>query len=214
MTDVTISRSTPPVRSTPQAPTRTQPPADDVRAMAQAFARVRGDARGPGGQAGQLQQPPGRGQAGVQQAMIDPRAELARAAGWRSADERGTLDRRDSERGDDQALGLISPTNASAPGMATLPAPAPQVDPAGFAQMLANLWTRENGRGDRQVRVRFGADAWPATGALLVQSPDGVLDVTIDMAPGSDFRSSTDLVDAFGTAGLTVGRVALRDDAI
>lgn len=218
MTDVTISRSNPPAKSTQQTPTRAQPPADDVRAMAQAFSRVRGDGRGPGGQAGQLPQTPlARGQtgpqSGAQQAMVDPRAELARAAGWRAADERGTLDRRDAERGGEQSLGMISPTIAPAPGMAMLPVPSPQVDPAGFAQMLADLWTRENGRGDREVRVRFGADAWPATGALLVQSADGVLDVTIDMAPGCGSSSSTDLVDAFGAAGLAVGRVATREDA-
>ena len=49
-------------------------------------------------------------------------------------------------------------------------------DVAGHAaQVLADLWTRENGRGAKEIRVRFGEDAWPATGARLVRNAAGAL---------------------------------------
>lgn len=211
MTDATVTRSTParqPAR-TPQQ--RTQPPADDVRAMSEAFARARGDARPPAGkltgQGGHVPQDRKLASA-MPGASTEFRAELAQAAGLRAADERGALDRREAERGGEQALALVSPSQAAPQGAAPLPVPSPHVDPAGFAQMLADLWTRENGRGDKRVQVQFGAEAWPATGALLVQSADGVLDVTIDMAAGGPPAPCADLADAFSAAGLIVGRVA------
>lgn len=214
MTDTAVSRSNPANRPAQRAPLRSPPLAEDLRAMGEAFAKVRGQAQGLAGQPGQQQaplakppaQPPG-------QAAADPRAELARVAGWRAADERGTLDRREAERGGEQALGMVSPSHAPVPTAAALPVPAPHVDPSAFAQTLADLWTRENGRGDRQVRVRLGADAWPATGVLMVQSADGLLDVTVDMAAGHTTAPTDALAQALGAAGLTVGRVAMAEDA-
>ena len=215
MTDTAVSRSNPANRPAQRTPTRAQPLAEDVRAMSEAFAKVRGQAQGLAGRAGQQQQAPltKMPPQPLQQAPADPRAELARVAGWRAADERGTLDRREAERGGEQALGMISPSHAPVPTAAALPAPPPHVDPAAFAQTLADLWTRENGRGDRQVRVRFGSDAWPATGALMVQSADGLLDVTVDMAAGHLLASTDDLGAALGAAGLSIGRVAVSEDA-
>lgn len=215
MTDTAVSRSNPVNRQPQRTPPRAQPLAEDVRAMGEAFAKVRGQPQGLAGRAGQQQQAPLTKAPAqpLQQAPADPRAELARAAGWRAADERGTLDRREAERGGEQALGMVSPSHTPVPTAATVPAPPPQADPAAFAQTLADLWTRENGRGDKQVRVRFGCDAWPATGALMVQSADGLLDVTIDMAPGHLLASTDDLAGALGAAGLTVGRVAVTEDA-
>jgi hypothetical protein len=213
MTDATISRSTP-VRQQPAkgAPQRTQPLAEDVRAMADAFARARGEARPPVGQL--LQQGgklPGEKKPATPMAQTasDFRAELAQAAGLRAADERGALDRREAEKGGEQALGLVSPNQAAPQGAAPLPAPAPHVDPSGFAQMLADLWTRENGRGDKHVQVKFGAQAWPATGAELVQSADGLLDVTVDLAAGGPRVSTDALTEGLAGAGLRIGRVAL-----
>ena len=208
MTDVAVTRSS----STPkqqQKPGRAQPQTEDVRAMSDAFARARGEPRGLPGQLGQGQAQAKGPQAPLQQAQaqVDPRAELARVAGWRAADERGTVDRREAERGGEQALGLVSPSHAPATPPAALNPPPPHVDPSGFAQMLADLWTRENGRGDKRVQVSFGHEAWPATGAMLVQNADGVLDVTIDMAPGGADASTDALAAAFGGAGLSVGRV-------
>lgn len=215
MTDTAVSRSNPANRPVQRTPTRAQPLAEDVRAMGEAFAKVRGQAQGLAGRAGQQQQVP-LTKAPPQplgQVPADARAELARIAGWRAADQRGTLDRREAERGGEQALGMVSPAHTPVPTAATLPAPSPHADPAAFAQTLADLWTRENGRGDRQVRVRFGNDAWPATGALMVQSADGLLDVTVDMAAGHVLSSTDALVQALGAAGLTVGRVATSEDA-
>lgn len=214
MTDA-VTRSSTPARSAPKSSVRPQPPADDVRAMSEAFSRARGDAKGLAGRGGLPQQPQGEGQVqvGTPQVAADPRAELARAAGWRAADERGTADRRDAERGGEQALGLVSPAHAPPPAAAAVAAPPPHVDPSAFAQVLADLWTRENGRGDRQVRVRFGAEAWPATGALMVQTADGLLDLTVDMAPGSQPRSMAALADALGEAGLSVGRLTTAEAA-
>ncbi len=63
--------------------------------------------------------------------------------------------------------------------------PAPHVDPGAFAQLLADLWARENGKGAREVSVRFGRDAWPATGARLVRNAAGTLDISLEVASGS-----------------------------
>lgn len=209
MTDATVTRSSTPARQPARTGQRSQPAAEDVRAMTDAFARARGEGRPPLGQAlGQGARGGGERKSGMMaQASPDFGAEVAQVAGLRAADERGTLDRRDAERGGEQALGLVSPQQAPAQGAALLPAPSPHVDPSGFAQMLADLWTRENGRGDKRVQVRFGAEAWPATGALLVQSADGVLDVTVDMAPGAPRSPTEDLTKAFADAGLAVGHV-------
>ena len=214
MTDAAISRSNP-VRQQPakNAPQRAQPLAEDVRAMADAFARARGEARPPVGP--MLQQGaklPGEKKPATPMAQTasDFRAELAQAAGLRAADERGALDRREAEKGGEQALGLVSPNQSAPQGAAPLPAPAPHVDPSGFAQMLADLWTRENGRGDKRIQVRFGAQSWPATGAELVQSADGLLDVTVDMARGGPQASTGALTEALADAGLRIGEVSVK----
>lgn len=209
MTDATVTRSGTPARQ-PAHTTghRAQPPADDVRAMSDAFARARKDGQSPLGQMPGQGGRPAAERKGVA-ATAEFRAELAQSAGLRAADERGTLDRREAERGGEQALGLVSPSHAPMGGAAPLPAPPPHVDPSGFAQMLADLWTRENGRGDKRVQVRFGAEAWPATGALLVQNAQGVLEVEIDLAPGNGAGSNVALSEAFRDAGLNVGSLKI-----
>ena len=75
--------------------------------------------------------------------------------------------------------------------------------------MLADLWPRENGRGPREVRVRFGAATWPATGARLVRSADGLLDVTVEQAPGTPALSLAGLDEALAERGLAIGQVAV-----
>jgi len=212
MTDAAITRSTPARQPSRSAPQRAQPLAEDVRAMSEAFARARGDGQPA---VGKLLQHP-QGKLPQEKKSATPmahtasafRAELAQSAGLRAADERGATDRREAEKGGEQALAQIAPGQPAPQGAAPLPAPSPHVDPSGFAQMLADLWTRENGRGDRRVQVKFGADAWPATGAELVQSANGVLDVTVDLAPGGPALPSTELKEAFAQAGLTVGQVS------
>jgi hypothetical protein len=212
MTDVAVTRSSQPAKPAARTPHRAQPLAEDVRAMSEAFARAKGDGRSPVGkllvQGGKLQGEK-KTATPLAQGASEFRAELAQAAGLRAADERGSLDRREAEQGGEHALAQLAPGQpAAAHGAAPLPAPAPHVDPAAFAQALADLWTRENGRGDKRVQVTFGAAAWPATGAELVQSADGVLDVTVAVAAGGPALPSAELKDAFAAAGLTVGRVA------
>lgn len=165
------------------APTsaRTAPPAEDVRAMGEAFARARMQPQ---------QQAPGLGQrnAGGKDGALARQADRAPNAStlgaWRALDERNALDRRDGERHGDQGFGGMA-QHAGLPVVVAAQAPSPQVDPSGFAQMLADLWARENGRGSREVRVRFGASTWPATGARLIQSADGLLDISVEMAKGA-----------------------------
>lgn len=222
MSDAAVTRSSTPARQPARTPQRAQPPADDVRAMSEAFARARGgEARQGAGQLpGQLAREPmsqrlplDRKAMAMLRAAPDARAQLAEAAGLCAADERGALDRRDGERSADQGFALFSPAGGVQPVAVVAQPPAPHVDPAAFAQAMADLWTRENGRGDKQVRVRFGADAWPATGALMVKTADGLLDVTVDVAPGGPVLPTAALGQALGEAGLVVGRVEAREAA-
>lgn len=198
-----------PTRTAAHPQARTAPPAEDVRAMGEAFARARMQ---PQQQAGAL----GQRAAGGRTALIAARGERtpdAVAAGaWRALDERGALDRREGERHADQGFGGLG-QHAAIPVVVSAQFPAPQVDPSGFAQMLADLWTRENGRGAREVRVRFGNATWPATGARLVQSADGMLDITLEIAPGADVPATDSLDRALAEQGLPIGRIGVADAA-
>ena len=101
---------------------------------------------------------------------------------------------------------------AAAPVPLALPAmPAAHVDPSGFAQMLADLWTRENGRGAKEIRVRFGEDAWPATGARLVRNAAGALDIALHVAPaGAGYdRRLGNLGEHLRAAGLPLGALGI-----
>ncbi|NJR78496.1 hypothetical protein [Sphingomonas corticis] len=205
MSDVSApSRSSQPVRrAAPQPTQRADPPAEDVRAMGEAFARARGSL--PQGTA-----PARGGGKGAAMPAKGERAPDAPALGqWQAAaEERAALDRRDGDRHADQGFGGFAQNAAPVPVVVAAQAPAPHVDPSGFAQMLADLWTRENGRGPREVRVRFGAATWPATGARLVRSADGLLDVTVEQAPGTAAMPLAGLGTALAERGLAVGTVA------
>lgn len=183
---------------------------EDVRAMSDAFAAARAKmkldpfAARPGGKQQASPKMPAKGDA---KAAPPPSAALV------AAFERAGADRRQAEKfAEGQGFAPGGQGAALAPPPIALPAiPAPQVDPSAFAQMLADLWTRENGRGSKEVRVRFGSDAWPATGALLTQSADGLLDITVDMARG-DLPVATDgLRDALAARGLMIGRLATAE---
>lgn len=68
----------------------------------------------------------------------------------------------------------------AAPTMA--PPPAAAVDPSAFADMMNQLWLREQNRTTRELKVRFGDAAWPATGASMLRLDDGSLSITVDIA--------------------------------
>ncbi len=184
----------------PQA--RTAPATEDVRAMGEAFARAR--MQQPQQQTSGLGQRSATGKGALLTKQGGERAPDAAALNaWRGLDERNALDRREGERHGDQGFGGMA-QQMGVPVMVTAQAPAPQVDPSGFAQMLADLWTRENGRGAKEVRVRFGNATWPATGARLVQSADGLLDIAIEVAPGAELPPLGGLEQALAERGLAV----------
>ena len=106
--------------------------------------------------------------------------------------------------------------NQPGPGLAT-PVQAPQgaahVDPGAFADMLTRIWTREQGKTAREVRVSFGDAAWPATGATLLRLEDGSLRVTVSV--GQHGGMGDDLVglrERLSARGLNIADVAVEDD--
>ena len=212
MSDVSTTTRSHAPRSPARSAPRTAPAAQDVQAMREALANARRQ-QGP---------VPGQPQAGARATPQQGGARTGSMAGadrgtdalvtgeWRAADDRAALDRRDGERSADQGFGGFAQPGALPVTVAAHP-PAPQVDPSGFAQMLADLWTRENGRGAREVRVRFGNDSWPATGARLVRSADGLLDVTVEMAAGSAPPPLDTLGDALAQSGLSIGGLAAEE---
>lgn len=194
-----------PTRTAAGQQTRAAPPAEDVRAMGEALARARmqpqqqASAPGPRAASGKF----------VTIATAGARTPGADTAGaWRALDERNSLERSEAERHTDQVFGGL-PQQAGIPVVIAAQVPAPQVDPSGFAQMLADLWTRENGRGSREVRVRFSNAAWPATGARLVQSADGLLDISVEIAPGMTAPMIDRLGHALAGRGLSIGRIVV-----
>lgn len=101
--------------------------------------------------------------------------------------------------------GLAMAGQSGGPVLTTMPAmPSPQADPSAFAQLMADIWTRENGRGTKEILVRFGDRAWPATGARLIRNAAGALDITVLMDAPSvhDLRP---LETALGSAGVPLG---------
>ena len=172
-----------PARQPAQGPvqSRAQPAPADIRAMNEAFAKARLQGKEQPGQPipqkglKNLVQPDRRGDAPVQQ---------REAFGDRS--DTALRHEREARERQDGLFGFAG----HPPQVLAMPAmPAAHVDPGAFAQMLADLWTRENGKGTREVTVTFGDRAWPATGARLVRNAAGTLDVALllgDRAPPYD----------------------------
>jgi hypothetical protein len=154
---------------------RPQPAPAEIRAMNEALGKARAQLQSKEQQPGTgvqqkalkgLVQPERRGEAMVQQreALGDFRETALRQ-------EREARERQDGLFG---FAGHAQPQPMAMPAM-----PAAHVDPGAFAQMLADLWTRENGKGAKEVTVTFGDRAWPATGARLVRNAAGTLDVAL-----------------------------------
>lgn len=143
----------------------------------------------------------------------DPAAAAKALA--RHAEPRSTGGQSEVRRDDSQAAMLH--LQANGPGLATpMQAPPPvaaHVDPAVFADMLTRLWTREQGRTAREVRVSFGDGAWPATGARLLRLDDGSLQVTVSMGQhGGDIGGGLEALRERLTArGLNVADIAYED---
>lgn len=196
--------------------THTHQPEHDVRAMRDALASAR------------RQMPPTR-QPVEQKQQRQPLREFAKAA-TPQKDAPDAADAqsdplsdpllRDRERheeqgrqsGDGQSLGN-QPTPIP---VATVTAmPSPQVDPSGFAQMLADLWTRENGKGAKEISVRFGKSAWPATGARLARNAAGALDIALQVGDrGRAYGERLPGLEAhLAGSGIDVGTLAIEDDA-
>lgn len=176
-----------PVRQLRQGPIqgRVQPQPDDVRAMKDAMGAARTQLFGK--EAAGKEQPGG---------LVQPKL----AKGMAEADRRGEVpvqqrealgdfreatlrQEREARERQDGLFGFAG--QAQAQPMAMPAMPAAHVDPGAFAQLLADLWTRENGRGAKEVTVSFGDRAWPATGARLVRNAAGALDVALLLGDGA-----------------------------
>lgn len=209
MTQVSGTRDTAPAQrptARPQSSRPAQP--DDVRAMSDAFAAARAKMKLDG-----TPEKPGKGT--LARTVAGQADRKPADAALTAAVDRKVAERQQSERHAD-GQGLALPGHAAPPPPVMVPMmPSPQVDPGAFAQMLADLWTRENGRGTKEVRVRFGADAWPATGALLVRNAAGTLDVSVGIAAGA--HASLDGLGAqLSQSGLDIGSLSVANslDAI
>jgi len=86
-------------------------------------------------------------------------------------------------------------------------APSPTVDASGFAQLLSQLWAQAKQKNEREVRVKFGPNAWPATGARMVMNAAGSLDIALQMERGAPGDLSG-LADGLARSGVAVGALS------
>jgi hypothetical protein len=84
-------------------------------------------------------------------------------------------------------------------------------DAAALADLIAAFWMRERDRRTGEVRVSFGAAAWPATGARLERLPDGsiAISVSVDAHHGRQALDLDQLRRRLGERGLAVGPLDL-----
>lgn len=199
-------------RSTAPSEARSPNPAAQqqggAQAMRDAFASVRGKVDALSEGAGKLKQ---KGLGGKELAGRDQKGEVKGRAEAESS--RGSTPTQSERQADGQGLSLSG--QPAPPPPVTMPAmPAAHVDPSAFAQAMADLWTRENGKGAKEVRVRFGDSAWPATGARLVRNADGVLDIALTTDPmnGAYDARLESLRGHLADAGLDVGALSVEAD--
>lgn len=196
----------------PQAPRdpspangRARPEPGDVHAMKEALDAARG--RMDRGQAGAKKLTTGHAQAGAE-ARAEPNI-AGRPPAY------GNVKHQQKHEGNEALTGWGAGPGAVVPTMVTADVAAAHVDPGAFAQMLADLWTRENGKGAKEVLVRFGNRTWPATGARLVRNAAGGLDVALMVGDGG--RAYGDrmpqLEAALNDAGVTLGSLELSTES-
>lgn len=200
-----------PDRPAERQPSQARQPMEDRSAMSEAMASARRrlglgaeqppQGKQPKGGAGALKE--GRETAGKGQAE-------ARAAGGDAAlFERARYDRQSEQQGYALPGGTGQLVTVPMPQM-----PSPIVDPSAFAQMMRDLWTRENGKGSKEVRVRFGDGAWPATGARLNRVEGGALEIALMVADGGAAYNEAlpELQAQLGRSGLAIERLTIADD--
>jgi len=178
MTRVSSSEAKP-IRQLDRGPIqgRPQPAPDDVRAMKDALGKARAQFHGkeiPVKEEGTLPSKLGKGLAQADRRGEVPVQQREAPGDFREASLRQEREARERQDGLFGFAGHAQPQPTAMPAM-----PAAHVDPGAFAQMLADLWTRENGKGAKEVTVTFGDGAWPATGARLVRNAAGTLDVAL-----------------------------------
>ena len=196
-----------PVRQPAQGPlpARAQPALADIRAMNEALGKAKAKLQVKEQPAGTAQQKPLKG-------LVQPERRGETIVQQREAfgDSRDTALRQEREARERQD-GLFGFAGHAQPQAMAMPAmPAAHVDPGAFAQMLADLWTRENGKGTKEVTVTFGDRAWPATGARLVRNAAGTLDVALllgDRVPPYD-GTLRELEAQLRNAGVRLGSLS------
>ena len=145
--------------------------------------------------------------------IAPPAGNLARMTGSRG-EAREALG---ETRRDDSATAMLLPGPVpggfATPMQAPVPAAA-HVDPGAFADMLTRIWSREQGKTAREVRVSFGDAAWPATGARLLRLDDGSLRVTVSV--GQRHSGVADglegLRERLVARGLNVADIGVEED--
>jgi len=204
-------------RQPPQVAARTDP--DAARAMKEALDAARG----------RMGQPPAQGTKGDAKGEFAQAKKGAQLAAGREGREAGQLPAQAGAAGRQQEETKLRSkqdgaealagwggqgAGAAAAQAAAVQPPPPHVDASAFAQVLADLWTRENGRGHKEVRVRFGDRAWPATGARLVRNAAGTLDVALLVGDGGRAYGDAPpgLAAALSAAGVDVGSLVVEAD--
>lgn len=211
MTSVSATRSTPTRAVEPQQRPGQEPRADDVRAMGDAFARARAKMQPEGTAPRAALTKAGTGKDAPRTPTGPAAGETRERAAALPTDDRHAVHRDEERDTGGQSGGQSFAGQLAAPIVGVPTMPAPHVDPSAFAQLLADLWTRENGKGAREVSVRFGRDAWPATGARLVRNAAGTLDISLEVASGSPGYADRlpGLARHLHDAGIGVGALAV-----
>lgn len=182
MTQVSSSQAQP-MRQLGKGPidARPQPAPADIRAMGEALGKAKAQLLGKEEQpAGPAQQKPGKG---LVQAERRGEVPVQAREGFGDFREASLKQEREARERQDALFGFTGQPQVQPMAMPAMP--AAHVDPGAFAQLLADLWTRENGKGAREVTVSFGDRAWPATGARLVRNAAGALDVALLLGDGA-----------------------------
>ena len=191
-------------RPTPQHAGRSQPSDQDVHAMKDAFALAQ-----KGGQPQGRVPLPAQGE---EKGDLFGDGREAKGALVDGLDQRQLVlrDDRDQDQGDAQGW-AFGQALADAP-MIVPNAPSPTVDASGFAQLLGQLWAQAKQKTEREVRVKFGPNAWPATGARMVMNAAGTLDIALQMDRGGP-EDLSGLADSLARSNVQIGALSVDRDA-
>ncbi|PZN92745.1 MAG: hypothetical protein DCF31_15015 [Alphaproteobacteria bacterium] len=96
--------------------------------------------------------------------------------------------------------------------MAVAAPPPAAVDPSAFADLVNQLWLREQQKTTRELRVRFGDGAWPATGARLLRHDDGSFGIEVSVGRHSQPGDIDALYRTLLDRGLPVASVTVARD--